>query len=80
MGHLQTLIDPNSTSQLLNDLGLAIDETKIVKAINSLSKQLNNIEASSGKSTRTQYLNSEIESLKLQLNSVRDQANLQMQY
>ena len=58
---LQSYIDPQSTNQLLNNLSLAIDETKLILKITSLSNYLNNLE-SFGKndSKRSEYIRNEM--------------------
>lgn len=80
MGQLQTYIDPNTTSLILNELGLAIEETKIVKSIDSLTNLLRHIEDAGMRSTRIQFLKNEIELLNIRLNTVREQAEIKMLY
>ena len=71
MSQLQTFIDPTSTSQLLNNLNRAIDETKLVRAIDSMQNDIYQIESISGPSKRTTFLRREIASLQAQLAELR---------
>jgi len=71
MSQLQTLIDPMSTSQLLNNLSLAIDETKLVRAIDRMQNDIYKIESVRGPSKRTQFLRKEILNLQGQLTKLR---------
>ncbi len=73
MGRLQTFIDPSSTSQLLNNLSLAIDETKLVRAIDSMQNDIYKIEMASGPSKRTRFLRREIGYLEARLERIRQQ-------
>ena len=72
MSNLQTYIDPNSTNQLLKNLGLAIDEAKLVLNLNELNNQVFNIESLNGVSERSADLRKEITIVKVQLNYLRD--------
>ena len=72
MSNLQTYIDPNSTNQLLNNLGLAIDEAKLVLNLNKLNNQVFNLESLNGVSERSADLRKEIAIVKVQLNYLRD--------
>ena len=74
MSQLQTFIDPMSTSQLLNNLSLAIDETKLVRAIDRMQNDIYKIESVSGSSKRTQFLRREILNLQGQLTKLRQRA------
>jgi hypothetical protein len=74
MSSLQTYIDPNSTNQLLNNLGLAIDEAKLVLNLSKLNNQVFNLESSNGVSEDSADLRKEITILEVQLNYVRDRA------
>jgi len=76
MSSLQTYIDPNSTNQLLNNLGLAIDEAKLVLNLSKLNNQVFNLESSNGVSEHLVDLRKEITILEVQLNYVRDRATL----
>lgn len=71
MSQVHTFIDPTSTSQLLNNLSMAIDETKLVRTINSLEDNIYKIEYSSGPSPRTSFLRKEVANLKIQLEDLR---------
>ena len=72
MSSLQTYIDPNSTNQLLNNLGLAIDEAKLVLNLSKLNNQVFNLESSNGVSEDSADLRKEIAIVKVQLNYLRD--------
>ena len=76
MSSLQTYIDPNSTNQLLNNLGLAIDEAKLVLNLSKLNNQVFNLESSNGVSEHSTDLRKEITIVQVQLNYLRDQATL----
>jgi len=76
MSSLQTYIDPNSTNQLLNNLGLAIDEAKLVLNLSKLNNQVFNLESSNGVSEHSADLRKEITILEVQLNYLRDRASL----
>ena len=76
MSRLQTFIDPTSTSQLLNNLNLAIDETKLVRTINSMQEDIYKIESASGPSKRTQFLRQEVFRLQTKLEDIRNQVSL----
>lgn len=76
MSQLQAYIDPTSTSQLLNDLSKAIDETRLVTAINCIQDDIYKIESASGPSRRTQYLRKEVVILESRLTDIRNQATL----
>ena len=75
MSRLETYIDPTTTNQLLNNLNLAIDETKLVLKINSLNNQVYIIESSNGRTERSEYLRKEITILEVQLSYIRDKAS-----
>jgi hypothetical protein len=76
MSSLQTYIDPNSTNQLLNNLGLAIDEAKLVLNLSKLNNQVFNLESSNGVSEHSVDLRKEITIVQVQLNYLRDRATL----
>jgi hypothetical protein len=76
MSSLQTYIDPNSTNQLLNKLGLAIDEAKLVLNLSKLNNQVFNLESSNGVSEHSTDLRKEITIVQVQLNYLRDRASL----
>jgi len=76
MSSLQTYIDPNSTNQLLNNLGLAIDEAKLVLNLSKLNNLVFNLESSNGVSEHSVDLRKEITIVQVQLNYLRDRATL----
>ncbi len=76
MSQLDTYIDPTTTSQILKNLTLAIDETKLILNLNNLNTLVSTIESSGMPSVRSEYLRKEITVLKVQLNYIRDRASL----
>lgn len=70
-------IDPLTTNCVLKHLGLAIDEIKLVRSINSLSQQVSMSGAKQLESGRRRYLISELRFLNKRLRSVREKANLE---
>ena len=69
-------IDPLTTRCVLKYIGLAIDEIKLVRSINSLTEQ---VRLSSGMNIdpgRKRYLISELRFLNKRLQSVREKANM----
>ncbi len=70
-------IDPLTTNCVLKYLGLAIDEIKLVRSINSLSQQVSMSNAAQLESGRRRYLISELRFLNKRLRSVREKANLE---
>ena len=69
-------IDPLTTNCVLKYLGLAIDEIKLVRSINSISEQVRASNATHLESGRRRYLISELRFLNKRLQSVREKANL----
>ncbi len=69
-------IDPLTTNCVLKYLGLAIDEIKLVRSIDSISEQVRMSRASQLESGRKRYLISELRFLNKRLRSVREKANL----
>ena len=68
-------IEPKSTDHLLTCLGLAIDETKLLRSIlkfKDMARSLNEDDKYSGK---LNYLNKEIAFLEAKLSEIRSQAN-----
>jgi hypothetical protein len=70
-------IDPLSTPYVLKHMGLAIDEIKLVRSIDTISDQVKFSSAAHLESGRKQYLVSELRFLNKRLNSVREKANIQ---
>jgi hypothetical protein len=75
-------IDPLTTNCVLKNLGLAIEEVKLVRSINSIYEQVGSSEevSSSNKanqleSGRHRYLKSELRFLNKRLKSVREKAS-----
>jgi len=73
MTQLQVLIDSTSTTHLLNNLALAIDEEKLLRAISQIGNQISSIERISGLSRRTRFLREEIVRLEQKLAGLRSQ-------
>ena len=69
-------IDPLTTNCVLKYLGLAIDEIKLVRSINSLNQLVSISGAKQLESGRRRYLISELRFLNKRLRSVREKANL----
>jgi hypothetical protein len=69
-------IDPLNTDGVLRTLGLAIDEIKLVRSINSIKEQVASSDAAQLESGRRHYLNSELRFLKKRLQAVREKAAL----
>lgn len=76
MGQTITHIDPLTTNCVLKYLGLAIDEIKLVRSIDSLSQQVSMSSAAQLESGRKRYLISELRFLNKRLRSVREKANI----
>jgi hypothetical protein len=69
-------IDPLTTNCVLKYLGLAIDEIKLVRSIDSISQQVSTSGAMQLESGRKHYLISELRFLNKRLKSVREKANI----
>jgi len=76
MSQVNIHIDPLSTSCVLKYLGLAIDEIKLVRSINSISQQVGMSGAAQLESGRKRYLISELRFLNKRLKSLREKANI----
>lgn len=74
MGQVNIHIDPLTTRCVLRQIGLAIDEIKLVRSINSLNEQVDMANASQLESGRRRYLVSELRFLNKRLQSVREKA------
>lgn len=68
-------IDPLTTSGVLKNLGLAIDEIKLVRSIDSLTEQVRMSNAMQLDPSRKRYLISELRFLNKRLRAVREKAN-----
>ena len=75
MGQTNIRIDPLSTSCVLKQLGLAIDEIKLVRSIDSLSEQMQLHRGYELDSGRRKYLVSEIRFLNKRLHTLREKAD-----
>jgi hypothetical protein len=76
MSQTITHIDPLTTNCVLKYLGLAIDEIKLVRSIDNLSRLVSMSGARQLESGRRRYLISELRFLNKRLRSVREKANL----
>lgn len=74
MAHLHTVIEPMSTRVMLATLSLAIEETRLLREIESLNQQLFSVLSNSSGCTRMYYLEQQLNQLKLQLLEVREKA------
>jgi len=68
-------IDPASTARLLICLGLAIDETKLIKSIKNSAALIKQLETSNPSSHRLLFLKREISNLETRLAKTRSKAN-----
>ena len=75
MGQTNIRIDPLSTSCVLRQLGMAIDEIKLVRSIDSLSEQMHLHRGYDLDSGRKKYLISELRFLNKRLNALREKAD-----
>jgi hypothetical protein len=76
MSQTNIQIDPLTTNCVLKYLGLAIDEIKLVRSIDSISEQVRTSNATHLESGRRRYLISELRFLNKRLQSVREKADL----
>ena len=67
-------ITPTSTARLLTCLGLAIDETKLVKSIKESREVIKQLESEDPLSHRLLFLNRELSTLETRLAKVRNKA------
>ena len=72
---MKTQIEPVSTEHLLNCLGLAIDEAKLVRSLIQLKDIVRVLKEKKPFSERLIYLNKEIQHLETKLIEVRSKAN-----
>lgn len=76
MSKVNIHIDPLTTRCVLKYIGLAIDEIKLVRSINSLSEQVKTSNAMELESGRKRYLISELRFLNKRLQSIREKARV----
>ena len=74
MSQVNIHIDPLSTSCVLKYLGLAIEEIKLVRSIDSLSEQVRLSRSLEFEAGRHRYLIAELQFLNNQLRSLRETA------
>ena len=67
-------IEPTSTASLLADMSLAIDETKLLKVINSSIGMIKQLELENPSSHRLLFLKKELSNLEARLMNVRSKA------
>ncbi len=67
-------IDPLTTQCVLRNMGLVIDEIKLVRSIDNISQQVRMSNAAQLESGRKRYLISELRFLNKRLRSVREKA------
>jgi hypothetical protein len=75
MSQTSIYIDPLSTECVLKHLGLAIDEIKLVRSIDTINRQVASRAAEQLASGRRRYLMSELRFLNQRLQAVRDKAS-----
>ena len=76
MSQTSIRIDPLTTACVLKHLGLAIDEIRLVRSIDSIRQQVMYGDADQLASGRRRYLMSELRFLNKRLQAVRDKAEL----
>ncbi|HUV21167.1 MAG TPA: hypothetical protein VMZ32_05220 [Gammaproteobacteria bacterium] len=76
MSQTSICIDPLTTVCVLKNMGLAIDEIKLVRSINSISAQVEAPDAAQMESGRRHYLITELRFLNKRLQAVREKAEL----
>ncbi len=67
-------IDPMTTLAVLKNLGLAIDEIKLVRSIDALNEQVKQAQEMQLQLSRKRYLDSEMRFLNKRLKAVREKA------
>ncbi len=68
-------ITPTSTARLLTCLGLAIDETKLVRSLNESREVIKQLESDDSCSHRLLFLRKEISNLEARLTKIRHKAS-----
>ncbi len=76
MGKTNINIDPLTTNCVLKNLGLAIDEIKLVRSINGIIEQVSGNNAEHLESGRYRYLMSELRFLNKRLESLRAKVDI----
>jgi hypothetical protein len=76
MNQTSNRIDPLTTHCMLRNLGLAIDEIKLIRSINSINEQVALRDAAQLESGRQRNLISELRFLNRRLQAVREKAEL----
>jgi hypothetical protein len=75
MPQLQTYIDPESASELFENLSLSVDKPRLLREIETKSENLLKVRQTDKDSEREQFLLREITKLQVQLNYIRDHSN-----
>lgn len=68
-------IDPTSTAGLLACMGLAIEETKLIRSLNNSKKMIQELEREDAASERLLFLRREVTNLEARLSKIRSQAS-----
>ncbi len=76
MNRTRSLIEPTTTNRILANLGIAIDEAKIVRSIVEYSDHLRKIEYVPEASRRAQFIRNEIVRLEAKLSQTRNRATM----
>ena len=76
MNQTSIRINPSTTHCVLRNLGLAIDEIKLIRSISNINEQVASRDAAQMESGRRRYLNSELRFLNKRLQAVREKAEL----
>ena len=74
MSIYQTYIDPTSTAKLLSNLSKAIEETKLVRTIQTMQESIYQFEKKFDVSERSNYLRQEVRKLQEKLDKLRLQS------
>jgi hypothetical protein len=77
MKHRHSHIDPNTTGRLLKNFKLAIDETKLIRNIDSLYERLRKVKYMFGQAERARLIKKEIRFLESKLTHIRKQAGVE---
>ena len=68
-------IEPTSTTRLLTCLGLAIEETRLIRSINESREAIDQLEADNPSSHKLLFLRREASNLEKRLAKIRDKAS-----
>lgn len=76
MSQINIQIDPLTTNCVLKNIGLAIDEIKLLRSIDNLTEQVRMSNSQRLDPARKRYLISELRFLNKRLRSVREKASV----